>query len=102
MDNWLKALIAAACICVIAVSVHYGYSRYEGHRAAMERMEAMQAQRSREEEAEKQEQAERRKARYEAWKVRRDERLAEKERIKMEKQADRENAARILKDAVVE
>lgn len=33
MDNWLKALVAVACIVVIAFGAHYGYERVSEHRA---------------------------------------------------------------------
>jgi hypothetical protein len=34
MNSILKALVAAACICVIAVSAHYGYTAYQSSVAA--------------------------------------------------------------------
>lgn len=40
MDNWLKALVAAACIVVIAVGAHYGYERLGEHRARQAALEA--------------------------------------------------------------
>ena len=43
MNALLKLLIAAACICVITVSAHYGYTTYQAHlqaEAAAERVKA--------------------------------------------------------------
>jgi hypothetical protein len=34
VDNWLKALVAAACICVIAVSGHYAVRQYRQNQDA--------------------------------------------------------------------
>lgn len=46
MGAVMKALVAVACVCVIAVSTHYGYLAYSAHvaeqqRAADERNEAL-------------------------------------------------------------
>ena len=39
MDGAIKALVAAACLCVIAVSGHYGYTTYEAHVSEQQRVE---------------------------------------------------------------
>lgn len=40
MDNWLKALIATACIVVIAGGAHYGYERFGEQQARQAAREA--------------------------------------------------------------
>lgn len=44
MDTLLKLLIATACICVIAVSGHYGYSVYQSHMAAKRQIETLRTE----------------------------------------------------------
>lgn len=102
MDGVIKALVAAACLCVIAVSGHYGYTTYTAQIAEQQRIEQARKEAVRSEKEAKTaeklrkeqvatERSERRKALIEQ--------RAEEER---KKQADRDNAAAVLKDAVVD
>ena len=100
MDAVVKTLIVAACVCVIAVSGHYGYARYQEHAAEVQRAFAIReeviraAKEAQKEEADRRERLANERA---ARRNERNERIAEEER---KKQQDRDNAAAILKDAV--
>lgn len=118
MDAVVKTLVAAACVCVIAVCAHYGYARYQEHIAEVQHLETMRveglatiqrakeqleriaaeegARKEEERAAKKEERAKKRKAFLERIEARRAARTEEEHK----KQADRDNAAAILKDAV--
>lgn len=109
MNTILKSLIATACICVIAVSAHYGYVAYResvAEQQALERAKERARQTvedaKRRAEQENAKRSERLRARAEEREQRREEKRIARERIERQKQADRDKAAAVLRDAVVD
>lgn len=102
MQAALKLLVAAACLCVIAATGYYFHKERERW-IADERTRSILLQRIEQEanDAQVAREADRR-ARAEARAERKKAREKEKARIERARQADRDNAAEILKDAVVE
>lgn len=102
MQAALKLLVATACLCVIAATGYYFYKERQSQ-IADERARSILLQTAQQEanDAQKAREAGKR-ARSEARAERKKAREEEKARIERARQADRDNAAEILKDAVVE
>lgn len=88
MNIALKILVAIACLCMIAVSSHYGYARYQEyiadeHRVKSERNEALSAIRCAKERL--QQLAAEEKEQHDAAQVRRREENAERRRKFLER-----------------
>jgi hypothetical protein len=98
----VKALVAMSCLCIIAVSAHYGYKAMQWSRAEEDRIIRAQDAARENAAAEAQKLSEERQGREDARAERRAARQAEREEEERQKQADRDNAASILKDAVVD
>lgn len=109
MDAIVKVLVAAACVCVIAVSGHYGYATYQSYLADQRRADQAQAslmqiakEAGEQRDAERQRRAARALARQKELAEKRNARKAERAAAEREKQAARDNAASMLKDAVID
>lgn len=109
MNAALKALIAAACVCVIVMSGHYGYTVYVQHKAEQARVDQVRAvalwkadEAARQDAVERQNRKERRDAKRKAFLERVAAKRAARAEEERNKQAARDNAAALLKDAVVD
>lgn len=101
MGRWMKVLVSVACLCVIGVSAHYTYVQYEAYLAGESEAARQKAKLLRATKEKEAKLAEERRARSEAWAKKKRDREEARMEIERQKQADRDNAASALKDAVV-